>query len=73
MRTLDDLHSALEEKGFKLSRAATYYRLMPANVNDKDAKRHVNTVPVKLLRPRNGLRKKTNRWTFCHGRRKAGR
>ena len=47
-RTLDNLHSVLEERGFKLSRTATYYRLIPANVNHKDAKRHVNTVPVKL-------------------------
>ena len=55
---LGDLHSALEEKGFKLGRAATYYCLIPANVSHKDAKRHVNTVYVKLLKPRNDLRKK---------------
>ena len=58
VRTLDQLHSALEERGFRLSRSATYYRLIPANARHRDAKRHVNTVPVKLLKPRNDLRKK---------------
>ena len=57
VRTLDDLHSALEEHSFKLSRRATYYCLIPANANHKEAKAHVNTVPVKLLNPRNNLRK----------------
>ena len=51
VRSLDDLKSALEKKGFNLSRTATYYRLLPANMHHKDGKRHVHTVPVKLQRP----------------------
>ena len=35
VRTLDDLHSALEEKGFKVSRAAIFYRLILANETTK--------------------------------------
>ena len=38
VRTLNDLHSAFEEKGFKLSQTATYYRFIPAPVNHKDRK-----------------------------------
>ena len=39
-------------------RTATYYRLLPANVRHKDGKRLVHTVPVKLCRHQNDLRKK---------------
>ena len=58
VRSLDDLKSALEKKGFNLSRTATYYILLPANMRHKDGKMHVHTVPVKLQRPQNDLRKK---------------
>ena len=58
MRSLDDLKNALEKKGFNLSRTATYYRLLPANMCHKYGKRHVHTVPVKLQCPQNDLRKK---------------
>ena len=57
VRTLDELQSAFQERGFKLSRSATYYRLIPANVVHRDAKRHVYTVPVRLRKPQNDLRK----------------
>ena len=56
LRFLDDLTSDLEKKGFKLSKTARYYRLLPANMHHKDGKRHVHT--VKLQRPQNDLRKK---------------
>ena len=48
--TLDDLMRELNLMGFKISRSATYLRLMPKRGNTKEAKRHVRTVPVKLLR-----------------------
>ena len=57
VRSLDDLKSALEKKGFNLSRTATYYRLFPAKMRHKDGKRHVHTVPVKLQRPQNDFKK----------------
>ena len=50
VRTLDDLQSGLESLGFELSRATTYLRLMPRKGNTIHGKRHVKTVPVKLLR-----------------------
>ena len=60
--TLDDLHSELKKVAFKLSRCATYLRLLPRRGNTVEGKRHVETVPVKLLRPENNLRiKNTDR------------
>ena len=50
LKTLDDLQSALKNAGFNLSRSATYCRLLPKRGNTKEAKRHVVTVPVRLLR-----------------------
>ena len=43
--------------GIHLSRSALYLRLLPKRGNTIEAKRHVQTVPVKLLRPENSLRK----------------
>ena len=51
VRTLSDLQSKLKNDfGFNLSRSATYLRLMPRRGDNLEAKRHVKTVPVKLLR-----------------------
>ena len=50
VKTLDDLQSELVEHGFNLSRSTTYLRLLPRRGNTLEAKRHVQTVPVKLLR-----------------------
>ena len=54
--TLDDLCKKLEELGFIISRSGVYLRLMPKRCNAGDGLRHVETVPVKLLRPENSLR-----------------
>ena len=55
--TLDDLQGELKKVVFKLSRSTTYLRLLPRRGNTTEGKRHVKTVPVKLLRPENNLRK----------------
>ena len=44
--------------GFTLSSSAVYLRLQPRRVDSREGKRHVQTVPVKLLRLENTLRKK---------------
>ena len=44
--------------GMNLSRSATYLRLQPKRNDTSEGKRHVQTVPNKLLRPENTLRKK---------------
>ena len=54
----DDLHKDLTELGFHFSRSALYLRLLPRRGNTNEGKCHVNTVPVKLLRSENSLRKK---------------
>ncbi|KAF2902872.1 hypothetical protein ILUMI_03314 [Ignelater luminosus] len=53
--------------GYNISRTALYYRLIPRNVSTKDGRRHVNTVPVKLIRPSNSLRKEHEDTHFCAG------
>ena len=55
---LDDLHSELLNRGFVLSRSALYHRLMPKRFNSSQGKRHVNTVPVKLIKATSNERKK---------------
>ena len=45
VRSLDDLKSALEKKDFNLSLTATYYRLLPANMRQKDGKKYVHKFP----------------------------
>ena len=54
--TLDDLCRELEALGFKISRSAVYLRLIPKRGNTREGLRHVQTVPIKLLRPENSLR-----------------
>lgn len=48
--TLDDLVRELQSRGHKISRSATYIRLLPKRFNTNQAKHHVETVPVRLLR-----------------------
>ena len=56
-KTLDDLREALGNYGFHLSRSATYLRLLPRNSTTSEGKRHVATVPVKLLKAANNERR----------------
>ena len=56
--TLDDLTSALVKEGYNLSRQALYLRLVPTRIDSMDGKKHVRTVPVKIRRAKNSLRKK---------------
>ena len=56
---IDDLHSEMKNVGFPLFRSATHLWLLPRRGNTREGYRHVQTVPVKLTRPENNLRKKT--------------
>lgn len=49
-RTLDDLVKELVACGFRVSRSATYTRLLPKREDAGDGPRHVETVPVKLIK-----------------------
>ena len=57
-KTLDDLKEELVKCGMTLSRSATYLRLQPSRSNTIEGKRHIQTVPVKLKRAENDLRKR---------------
>ena len=50
VKTLDDLKAAISEMGYTLSRTALYYRLQPRSTRSIAGKRHVETVPVRLVR-----------------------
>ena len=63
--TLNDIHKELTELDFPLSRSALYLRLLPRRGNTREGKCHVNTVPVKILRPENSLRKKNEDRVFA--------
>ena len=58
VKTLDDLTEELNSCGFNIKRTATYYRLAPKRSNSIAARNHVQTVPVRLLKAENSLRKK---------------
>ena len=58
VKTLDDLHKAITNLGFSVSRSALYLKLLPRDGSTIEGKRHVNTVPVRLVRPQNDLRRK---------------
>ena len=47
VKTLSDLHHALQEMGYQLSRSALYMRLLPKSASSNEGKRHVRTVPVR--------------------------
>lgn len=64
-KTLDDLQEELEKIGFKLSRSATYLRLLPRNDRSNEGKRHVVTVPVKLCRAQASEHKTHMDGKFC--------
>ena len=52
-KSLRDLSLEMTQRGFKLSRSATYLRLAPRERGSSEGKRHVEYVPVKL-RPQTG-------------------
>lgn len=56
--TLDDLRAALLKDGYVLSRQALYLRLIPRRRDSIEGKRHIRTVPVKIRKATNNLRKK---------------
>ena len=47
-KTLDDLHAALRNEGYIVSRQTLYLRLIPHKADSQESKRLVRTVPVKL-------------------------
>ncbi|CAH1105641.1 unnamed protein product [Psylliodes chrysocephalus] len=50
VKTLDECTQELRKIGFDISRSGTYLRLIPRKSNSAEGRRHVSTVPVKLIR-----------------------
>ena len=65
IKTLDELHSELLRNGFNLSRSGLYLRLLPKRSGSLEGKRHVTTVPVRLIRAQNDQHSKHVDGKFC--------
>lgn len=65
IRTLDELTEQLNTDGFHFSRSTVYTRLLPRRSSTLEGKRHVSTVPVKLIRSQNYSHSKHIDGTFC--------
>jgi hypothetical protein len=55
--TLDDLTEQLTKDGFHVKRSSVYLRLQPKRSSSHQGKRHINTVPVRLIRAQNDFHK----------------
>lgn len=53
------------ELGYTMSRSYVYYRLMPKRKNTTEAKKHINSVPVRLARASNDSHKSHKDTKFC--------
>ena len=65
VKTLKDLNTELIAEGYNLSENATFIRLQARREGTKSAERHIQTVPVRLIRPENTLRKKNEDRMFA--------
>ena len=63
--SLDYLCSQLKKRKFNIKPTTTYLRLIPKRVNTRQGKRHVETVPVKLVRAENNKIEKHDDARFC--------
>ncbi len=55
---LSELTNELNKKGFTICRTGTYLRLLPHRSPSTEGKRHVTTVPVKLMCAQNDAHSK---------------
>ena len=65
IKTLDELTKQLNEDGFNIHRSGVYLRLIPKHSSSLEGKRHVTTVPVKLIRAQNDSHAKHVDQKFC--------
>jgi len=65
VKTLDQLKEQLKSDGFVISRSGLYLRLQPRCSSSLAGKRHVKTVPVKLIRAQNNNHVKHVDGEFC--------
>ncbi|KAJ6642919.1 hypothetical protein Bhyg_07875, partial [Pseudolycoriella hygida] len=65
IKSLDELCVQLQNDGFRIKRGALYLRLLPRRSDSTEGKRHVVTVPVKLLKAHNDSHKSHIDGRFC--------
>ena len=65
IKTLDELTKQLNHDGFNIHRGGVYLRLIPKRSSSLEGKRHVQTVPVKLIRAQNDCHAKHVDQRFC--------
>ena len=65
IKTLQELTDQLVSDGFKISRSGVYLRLLPKRSSNLEGKRHVETVPVRLIRAQNDAHSKHIDMHFC--------
>lgn len=64
-KTLKDLHTELEARGFIISPSGASLRLVPRNCSTIEGKIHINTVPVKMCRAQTEMRNDHCNGKFC--------
>ena len=65
IKTLDELTKQLNDDGFNIHRGGVYLHLIPKRSSSLEGKRHVTTVPVKLIRAQNDSHAKHVDQKFC--------
>ena len=65
IKTLDEMTSELRHMGYDISRSALYTRFIPRNSNTLEGKRHIKTVPVKLIKAQNDQHRRHTDTEFC--------
>lgn len=65
IKTLDELTAQLKNEGYQVSRSAVYTRLLPRRSLSQEGRRHITTVPVKLIRAQNDAHSKHIDMWFC--------
>lgn len=64
-KTLSDIHDAITNEGYKISRSALHLRFVPKNYSTIEGRRHVKIVPIKLCRAQNDMHKVHPDTEFC--------
>jgi hypothetical protein len=65
IRTLDELLVELRNRGIDVGRSTVYYHLQAKNPKSIDGKKHIETVPVRLKKAMNDIRRSHPDRKFC--------
>ncbi|KAG5672151.1 hypothetical protein PVAND_002304 [Polypedilum vanderplanki] len=65
VKTLSELTDALHREGFNIGKSTVYYHLLPKNQKTIDGKKHIQTVPVRLIKAEKSLHQQHQDAKFC--------